>query len=213
MTSTIAFSKFYPEVNPSVLGCPEPLMLNAVRNACIEFCSDTLYWQEILDPADITAADLPYDIDCPSGTNVAQIMSMSINGAAITPKSADWLDANYPGWATSVADSPSYYYQPDPNTFVLVPAPKTTVTVVMRVAYMPARGAVSVAATLHQYYLEGIAAGAMSRLMGVPGQPWSNATMAEHYARMFSAAITNGVIDANKSYDRTGVRAQFRSRH
>ena len=188
-------------------------MTNAIRNACIEFCTDTLYWQERLDPITIAAIDMPYSIDTPSSANVAQVMSLTVDGAVVTPKSADWLDNNYLGWATATSDTPVFYYMPDPNNIVLVPAPTTTVDVVMRVAYTPTRDATVVPITLHQYYLEGIAAGALMRLFGVPGQPWYSAALVEHYGRAFSAAITNGVIDANKSYDRTGVRAQFRSRH
>lgn len=212
MTSLVALSKFFPEVNPSVLGCPEPLMLNAIRNACIEFCNDTLYWQEALDPITIAAADMPYDIDTPSDANIAQIMSLTVDSAVLTPKSVDWLDANFHGWTTATSDTPTFYYQPDPNTLVLVPAPTSSVDVVMRVAYMPSRTATMAPITLYQYYLEAIAAGAMSRLMGVPGQPWSNPSLSERYGRAFSAAITHGVIDANKSYDRAGLRVQMRSR-
>ena len=212
MTPNIAISKFFPEVNPSVLGCPEALMTNAIRNACIEFCIDTLYWQETLDPTTLAATDLPYSVEAPSNANVAQIMTITVEGSLLTPKSADWLDTNYPGWATATADTPVFYYMPDPNNLVLVPAPTTTVDVVMRVAYTPTRDAATVPGTLHQYYLEGIAAGALMRLFGIPGQPWYDASLVDHYGRAFSAAVTNGVIDANKSYDRTGIRVQMRSR-
>lgn len=208
--TTVAFTQFLPEVLPSVQGCSDILALNAIRNAAIEFCGSTMYWQETQDPVTLTAADLPYDFEAPTGANVIQPLSIRCNGSNVVPKSLDWLDANIPNWATLVADYPSFYYQPNPNQMVLVGQPSTSVDLTIRVAYIPARTATGVDQTLYQYYLEAIAFGALTRLCAVPGQPWTNPEVAQYSRAMFNNAMTDATIEANKSYDRGGLKVQHR---
>ena len=208
--ATIAFSAFLPEVMPSVPGCTDILALNAVRNACIDFCSSTMYWQETQDPLTLTAADLPYTIDTPNGANALQPLSIMWNGLPLFPKSLDWLDANVYDWRNRPSDTPRWYYQPDPNTLVIVPAPVTSATITIRIAYTPTRDSTSVVATTHQYYLEQIAAGALAKLVSIPGKPWSAPGAAGAYKKLFDVGVTAATIEANKSYDRSGLRVQAR---
>ena len=208
--TTVAFTQFLPEVMPSVHGCSDILAINAIRNACIEFCTSTMYWQETQDPISLAAGDLPYDFEAPSGANVIQPMAITIGGRPILPKSADWLDANIYDWRNQVADSPTYFYQPNANQMVLVPAPTAAVTVTIRCAYIPARDGSVVDITLYEYYLEAIAAGALARLCSLPGQAWSNPQLADFKKREMASAITAATIEANKSYDRAGMRVQMR---
>ena len=58
--ATTAFTAWLPEVLPNVPTCPDVLAVNAIRNACIEFCSETNWWQGDYGTTAITAADLPY---------------------------------------------------------------------------------------------------------------------------------------------------------
>jgi hypothetical protein len=208
--TTVAFTQFLPDVLPYVIGCPEPLAVNAIRNACIDFCASTMYWQETQDPVSISAAAMPYDFDAPTGANVIQPMALTVGGFTILPKSADWLDANIYNWREQTADTPSYYYQPNANQFVLVPAPLAPVTVTVRAAYVPLRDGTVIDTTVYEYYLETITAGALARLCAVPGQTWSNPALAEMKKREFASGVTSATIEANKSYDRAGLRVRMR---
>ena len=48
--SEISYEVFLPEVMPFVRDVPEIVAVQAIRNAVIEFCEETHYMQENLDP-------------------------------------------------------------------------------------------------------------------------------------------------------------------
>ena len=104
------------------------------------------------------------------------------------------------------------YYQPNPNQIVVVPTPDVSADVIFRVAYVPTRTATTCIDWIHEYYLDAIVAGALYRLLSMPAQPWSNPTMAAENGKMFSSYVTDAAIEANKSFNRGGVRVQFRTK-
>ena len=48
--TAVSYEVFLPEVMPYVHDVPEIVAVQAIRNACIEFCEETHYLQENLDP-------------------------------------------------------------------------------------------------------------------------------------------------------------------
>lgn len=209
--ANVSFEAFFPEVLPFVAGCAGIIATNAVRNAAIEFCTGSMYWQETQDPVTVTATSFPYDLDAPSGAGVAQVLSVTVDGLPLVPATLDMLDTSggY-NWRTQTGSAISNYYQDNPKQIGLYPLPETAKTLVMRVAYAPLRTASGIEEHVYQKYLEEIAAGALGRLMLMPAQMWSNPTAGAHFRAKFMQGITDAAVAANKSFNRSGATVQAR---
>jgi hypothetical protein len=72
------------------------------------------------------------------------------------------------------------------------------------------RSATTVDESLFQDYLEELASGALSRLMKIPGQPWSNPQLGAQHETAFQKAISSAAIAAAKSYTRVIDRVELR---
>ena len=207
--ANVAFTAFLPEVMPLVQGCADVVAVNAIRNACIEFCSESNIWQETQDPVVLAATDFPYTLEGVSGAKVTRVLSLRINGVRVDPKTVDELDAKYTDWRSETSPTPAGYYQPDPNNLMLYPALEGSATAVFRVAYAPVRTGTGVEEYVYQDWLEEIAAGAVARLMSMPSQPYTNEAAAEGYRTMFERGITAAAIEANKSFARSEPMVQM----
>lgn len=206
--ATVGFTSFYPEVAPLVPGCADILMTNAIRNAAIEFCEQSLFWQEVQDAVDVTSTDLPYDLEAPAGARVCQIISGAVDGKPISPIALTILETRV-DWATLTAEIPTHFYQQNPNQYSLFPLPTGTVSVVLRTAYSPTREAVEIEEHLYQTQLETIAAGALARLMELPQQPWSNPELGKFFRAKFMQGINDASIKANRSFGSADLVVSF----
>jgi hypothetical protein len=122
----------------------------------------------------------------------------------VPPTSIEILDDRVANWRSLVETQVTGYYLSTPEQMSLFPLPYDPCVMQLRVAYTPSRSAQSTEEFLYQKYLEGVAAGALSRLMAMPAQPWSNPELSGYYRAVFGRAITSASIEANNTYSRTG---------
>lgn len=203
--ATVNYQEFLPEVLPFVPGCADIVAINAIRNAAIEFCADSYYWQELQDPNTVTASDLPYDIDAAMGAQCIQILDCIVNGKSIRPLRMDFMDANVINWRVLTSPEVLEYYQINPGQVCLYPIPDQAVTMQIRAAYTPLRNSTGIEQYVYQNYLEGIAAGALARLLRT-----SNPTLAATFEATFRNEKFEARVDAEKSFSRVSMRVQPR---
>jgi len=208
--ATTAFTAFLPEILPQLPACSDLIAVNAVRNACIDFCTGALFWNETLDPVTVTDTDFPYDLEAPSGARVVSVMSVAVDGMAIPPVFLDALE-KLPSWGDAMAATPAVFCQPNPSQLFLYPRLDAPATMVVRAAFAPTRSASTVDYLVYNEYLEEIAAGAMGKLMKMPGQPWSNPETGGYYSDLFEKAITDAASRVNKSFSRADTAIAMRS--
>jgi hypothetical protein len=208
--ATTAFTAFLPEILPQLPACSDLIAVNAVRNACIDFCTGSLFWNETLDPVTVTDTDFPYDLEAPSGARVVSVMSVAVDGKSISPVFLDALE-KVTNWRTATASAPTAFCQPNPSQMFLYPRLDVPVSMVVRAAFAPSRTATNVDSLVYNEYLEEIAAGAMGKLMKMPGQPWSNPETGVYYSDMFEKAITDAASRVNKSFSRSDVAVAMRA--
>jgi len=209
--ATVSLTNFLTEVLPQVPACPDAVAMNAVRNALIEFCTQSLVWQETQDPVTVASGDFPYPLEGVAGAKVVKVMSVIVDGEAVPPTSVEILDASVTNWRSSVNSVVSAYYLSSPELLALFPLPSEPRVMQLRVAYAPSRAAQSTEEFLYQKYLEGVAAGALSRLMAMPAQPWSNPELSGYYRAIFGRSIISAGVEANNTYSRTGNAVVMRS--
>ena len=57
------YDSILPEIAPYAPNCPEPVMVNAVRNAVIDFCTVTGWLTQDLSPVTLAANTPTYEIE------------------------------------------------------------------------------------------------------------------------------------------------------
>ncbi|TDN70412.1 hypothetical protein [Paraburkholderia sp. BL10I2N1] len=208
----VPFDNFLTEVTPYIPDVPEFVAINAIRNAVIEFCRRTRYWQQDLDPVTGVINVSNYEIDTPPNTVVVDVVEAWYNNVLLIPKSIDQLAYIYRtlDWRT-LQGNPAYYTRIIEPELLLVPYPVSTLSnaLTMRVALAPARSSTTVDSALYEHYLEEIAQGARARLYATHNQPYSDEKAAALYARLFRTAMDKAKIKVDKSLTRTSDRVEF----
>lgn len=215
-----ALTLFTPFVAPKVLGCTDPLIEEAVLNACIEFASKSCIVRQVTN--DAAVADLTeYDVDQPSMLRVNRIHDVFFKRTRLTPRAQHMITDAVAAYGESVAGKsaaaglPCEWVSRDPAqaTVSVYPAPALSeadaITIVA--SMVPTISATRVPDVLYDDYARDIAAGAVAELMLVPAQPWSNPVLAGVYRRQFDAAATAAAALSRTGLGTGSLRARPRS--
>lgn len=204
--ASVTFDQFLPEVQPEAPGVPYPVVINAVRNACFDFCRHSLIWNEIQDEDAYLAGVAEYQVFPPTGAQVVQILNITLdNGRVVPPVSIDETVGVRPLWLTQTGVV-EWFVQTSPDTFRFVAVPDTDGKFTARVAYAPTRTATKVDASLFNLYLESIKYGALAKLKAMQGTPWSDPAGAQAYELKFGQAVAKAVIERTRSNSRASIR-------
>ena len=212
--ANVSYQSFLPEVMPHVQGAPEPQVVNAVRDAAVEFCERSWVWIADTAPIGVTAGTADYAIVSPdSNAAIAEYLYGYWNNKQVDPIARDVLDKEHCGWKTRTGTTPMKFMARDAMTGVtLIPIPSLTVapgptTLYFTVALKPLRSQASgVPDWLYEKYLEDIGHGAISRMQMITGQRWSNANAALAHKKLFDDAIGKARSKAAKSFTRAALR-------
>ena len=206
------YEAFLPEVLPFFPTLPEIVVVNAIRNAAIEFCdrTDWLFYTPVQQ--DIIAGEDEYDLtlDVPDGHTVARVQSAWVNQYQVLPRSEDELRRLYNLDWRKQTGRPNYYTQYTPETMVLVPIPSAYVSQGLAVTLVirPVRDGSVCDDSLYQRWLEVIAFGARMRLHEMPGHAYENPQMAEKYRQLFAQGIDKAIIERTRGLSRTTMRVR-----
>ena len=96
--ATVPYTQWQPFVQVYVPDCPKALIIEAIRQACIEFCQYSRYWRKELDGFYTVATDSEYELITPTDSTIADILVIKINKEPIEPKTQDDLESIYSEW-------------------------------------------------------------------------------------------------------------------
>jgi hypothetical protein len=180
---------------PLVPGCPEPLAKQALQDAAIAFCEESLVIREKQNFTTF-ANTSTYTLTSPTDQQPARVMNLWVDGVLILPSASDSVTA-----VSSTAAQPvTYYTTRDSSVFLLnlYPQPDAVYTIIAEVAMRPIRAAASLQDDLFDLWIEPIVEGALARLMSMPGQSFTDqpASMAMRASSLSKArkARTEGGI-------------------
>jgi hypothetical protein len=206
---TNPLSDFLPKVLPHVPGCPDPLAENHVLEAAIEFCRRTNVWRVDLDPITLAANVSEYDLANPANGKVQLVERVLYNGVPLDPKTPHQLDQDMPGWPTLKGSIVAYYMLTRRKfRIVQIPAATETNAIVVQVSARPTRTATVLDSELYEEYLDEVAAGALSSLLGIPGKEWSSSAKAKERMDEFEKAISTYTANAAQSFSRAPLRTK-----
>jgi hypothetical protein len=211
--SEVAYDLFLPEVMQFVKDVPEVVAFNAIRNACVEFCQETRYIQQHLDPMAGVATIGTYDLEANEGTyKIADIVECWYGDQFLVPKSIEQLTQIYrtTNWNT-LDGNPYYYYRPSSQEIRLVPYPKVTEANKIRVlaALKPSRASTTIREEIFERFLEDIAYGARARLYNTPNQPYYDLKTSMEYLKRFNDVMADVRTQVNKGLTRASVQIEF----
>ena len=208
--SEVSYEKFLPEVLPYVPDCAEFAAVNAIRNACIEFCKESLYLQQEHDPITLIPNVGTYELDAPDGYTIARAVDGWVVNMNLQAKSEDDLKRIYQlDWRIQ-SGRPQFMTQFVPTEVVIVPKPQVKITNGMKIiiAVQPTRDSTTVDDKIYERWAEGISFGARARLYDTPKQPYYDPQNAVKYRQMFNNAIGEAKIERNRGMNRTNLRVR-----
>ena len=208
-------TSFYPYIVPHVSGCPEITIDTNLMSSIIEFSERTLILERDHDPVTIVKNISDYDFEPPIANHlVIKIINAWCQGSALEPIAPDVIQdpTIYNRFAnkdnTFTTGKPKNIFQKDERTFTLSPVPDETVaqSLTMRVALKPSRSATSVEDVFYEDYAEIIADGALSKLMMIPNNKFTNPQMAGVHLQRFVQGINKTKQLATKGFVRSNVK-------
>lgn len=185
---------FLPLVYVWAPGAPEPVVINFLRQAAKELCQRTRCWR-FEDTFETTGEDI--EVMCtPPFADLFEIEWARFNDVR--------LDNRTPtgDWGCHDNGMPRYISQSGPNTINLEPRARGTLS--LSLFLMPAKGVDVLPAFMLDQFGDELAAGALSHLLLLPNQPFTNPNMA-----LVKKAEWTAVLDRNFAYN---MRGQQRAR-
>lgn len=176
---------FLPNIRPYAPGVADPTAYFAIRQAAIEFCERTKLWR-FADEFMVSDATEP--LVAPVGSVVHDIEVTLFNGAELAAKTPAWLDEHCAGWrAGALTGQPAYVTQTEPNTITLVPWQAGTVN--LSLWLKPAQNADELPDFIADQYRQVIANGALSYILVIPNQSFTNPDMGNAFGGAFQQKL------------------------
>jgi hypothetical protein len=180
------WDQFYPYILTDVIGCPFPLVDNALCLAAREFCQDTSAIREWSDEVTADGISPVFDFDISTSQELVKVMKAIVNDVGYDVISykelpEDWQNAS-PG---SIGNK---VVQLDLLQYRVFPAPVAGDVIALQIATCPTIRATSCADDLVTRYADDIANGAKARLMTTKGNAWSDVALGAHFKTLFATS-------------------------
>lgn len=198
-----ALEDFIKHVGPHVPGCPEEVILDAIRDACIRFCTDTWIIREDLQPFLADSDEDTYELSTISGDGIVGIISFLYDERELTKRTEEELDVIDSGWRTADAGTPTMVTSPDDAGSVRLNRKAevgTTSEMKVRVATKPQSDADEVADVLLSEWFRAIKYGALEQLFEIPKKGWSDIKQSMWYGKRFNFEIQRGKARARMGH-------------
>lgn len=198
----VNITEFLPWVLPKTPGCSTPLALQAIVDAALTFCQESTAVRTWLSPISTVAGTAEYPLAGTASERVLRVLDVHVDGTLVYPMPAVFDAALTP----DVSGNPTRYYARQAGEdvqLVLYPTPDKVYSVDVQVSNGPRRTATEVADDLLHLWLEPVVAGAVSRVLMIPGQPFTDPASAAFYG----AQAVSGMRKARVSSDLGRVRA------
>lgn len=191
-----ALSALYPYVVPQFSTVPEPAIDRAIIDGAIQFCRDSLVWQETTDPISVVAGVAEYDVEPASNAEPIRVLAAVKARTHLDRALLAGSDINQVGEATG-------FVQPTPRIIRLVSAPEEGASIVLRVALEPKDTATTLDDSLVRYWKEPIAAAARQRLALTYGDINQAQIAEQQYQAWLNRAKAQAQVGAHRGRLRT----------
>lgn len=199
----ISFDVFMPLIRPRAQGVPDPIAVNAIRQAAIEFCTKVKLWRGT-DKFYATNID---DIALPANAALLEVNDARFDGVQLEPISVDEMNQKFPDtdWMAITGENPRYFTQTDQGTIKVLPTCEGYVD--LSLILVPSYDAKELPDFLLSYR-QLIADGALAEIMSIPNQTYTNANLATFHAMRFNTGLDSHSAKAIKGQIRAKIRTK-----
>lgn len=213
--ATRTFLSLATRLAPSVPGCPQPVLIQYIRDAAVEVCERTLAWRYEQPLVRLTSGVYDYPYETPTDTEVHAFLTVALNGEPITAATLEQVHNLYPQWpdmAVEQRSSPRYIAQFDADNFAVAPIPDAnTYSVKMILVLKPIRTATGMDKTVFDDLENVIMHGALQHLLVLPNKPWSDRELAAYHSKQYLAKTVERRARANLGAGRASITVQMQS--
>lgn len=203
---------FFPSLMPRVAGCPEPVALQALRDAAMEFCDMTCIVVAVTEPQPTFLGQSRYTLALPTGTQVTRLLRawMGKRELGVAQRAAQPLAAHEN--TSDATGTPSIVAMTAADTVNLLPAPDipSIAPLAVQVALRPTPDATALADDLYMFWRDAVVGGALARIASTPGRPYSDANQAALGASMFNAGLSAARREFHRSRSAAPLVARMR---
>jgi hypothetical protein len=202
------WSDFYDLVMPGLPGCPFMMVDNALRQAAIVFCEQSLAWRFHHPAVSVMAGTAEYAFIPPAGTTVHCITHAALNGKEIEFRAGESA-ITIRNWRNQ-SGTPLYVLG-GATAATLVPVPDAAGMLAMTVALKPSASSGGIDDALFNEFREPIIHGALAQLLYLPKKPYTNAQLATYHQQQFSIGTAAAGVRVARSYTRAPLRTAIRA--
>lgn len=212
------YEAFFPYVLTEVPGAPEPVVLLAIRNSCIEFCEKSLVLTRDHDPITLLQGINDYELEPPDGYLVVKVQKAWVENNPIDPIAPDIVrDAAvynrlFASYSTGSGSTPKGYLQKEERSISVWPLPDKRYPngLTLRVALKPTRASSQIDDVIFEDYAEIIASGALHRLMSSAGKAYTSPELAGVHKLKFDQGVNVARSRALHGHVRSNLSVKLR---
>jgi hypothetical protein len=205
-----ALTGFYDYVMPGLPNVGADLALQAIREACVDFCEKSLVYTYDVPAINVVGSTHTYAITPEVGTRTFDVLEVFYNGTQLSPASDVELDGLYSDWRSTGTGVPAYYTSKiDRSSIRLVKTPADSLAdgLVVKIAQAPLATATDVPDWLLERYRQAVAHGAKAVLYAMPKKPWSDGGLSKYHSGLFEAECGRANISKAKQHTRKRLRS------
>lgn len=209
---TTSYDDFLPYVLQYVPGAADYVAIDAIRNACIEFCEKSYIWQYEVPAINVVAMQNNYQIPTPADTKAVGPVVAYFDTNLLIPHGPDKLASIYRmGDWQQVIGTPQYITRIQKPEVILVPKPQydKPAALHIRTALAPTRDSQEIDSEIFEQWAETIAWGARARLLAQPRQDYSDKAGAMDALKMFRYDINRARMQVTKGLTRSSPQVEF----
>ena len=161
-----------------VPGALDVTVRKALRQALRRFCMDSEIWRFVFEPLPVLKGERVYRLMEQIGSKVVRVVSLeTLEGRRITQRK------DVRGGAGQ------YWYESEPGLVVLNQVPERDALWQANVVLRPDADAESMPPELYARWRDVVEAGALHKLLLMPGQPWVQVELAGYHATVYAAGV------------------------
>ena len=194
-----------------VHGCPQPVLVNALRYSAIQFCRRSEAYKYRPPTQNVLAGTANYVFALPTDTEVHGYADVKYDGNSITFNDWDNVTVSDPAYP-SIQGTPGTFTYQDPNTLYLVPVPDTAVVsgLLVSLVLRPTLTSAGINTALATRYWEAIIHGAVQRVCLMDKMVWSDAKKALLHGKLFLAGVSDAYSEAQSDFGAQNSHVKIR---
>lgn len=173
-----------PRVTSRASQTPEPVAISAIRDTVIELCEKARVWpfRVVVTLTEDEAEEIPV----PAGSALHEIETVRYDGRRLEPRILYDMEDRFS--AINTPGAPAYYSQMLGGSIIVKP-PAPGAKIEIRGFLKPILTATAAPDFVINQHHELIADGALSRLLTIPGQAWSNPQLGAYHGSLWQRQL------------------------